>query len=73
MIVILALSAGLVSLRNPRVLFFLLGYVVRPFMGVVGARGLVLAVGRPVDADIPLAGPAFSFDHVRHVGPPGRF
>ena len=41
-------------------------------MRVVGARGLVLAVGRPVDTDVPRARPTLSLDHVRHVGPPDQ-
>src|ERR1700730_345648 len=61
--------AGLVQ-ESARVALFLLGYLVGPFVRVVGARRLVLAVGRPVDADVPPAGSALAFDHVRHGGPP---
>src|SRR5580704_18300171 len=39
-------------------------------MRVIGTCGLVLAVGGPVDADVPPAGSALAFDHVRHGGPP---
>ena len=50
---------------------FLFGYLVGSLVGVVGARGLVFAVGGPVDADVSRAGPGRSLDHVCHVRPPG--
>jgi hypothetical protein len=39
-----------------RVTLFLFGYLVGPLVRVVSARGLVLAIGRPVDTDVSRAG-----------------
>jgi hypothetical protein len=54
------------------VTLFVLGNLVGLLVGVIGTRGLVLAVGRPVDTDLPRAGPTLSLDHVRHIRPPDQ-
>src|SRR5271163_2964211 len=58
--------------ESARVTLFILGHLVGPLVRLVGTRGLVLAVGGPVDTDVARAGSAGSLDHVRHVRPPGN-
>ena len=48
---VLAGRAGLFQ-ESARVALFFLGYLVGPLVLLVGTRGLVLAVGRPVDTDV---------------------
>src|SRR5580704_18093383 len=57
----LASRAGFLQ-ETARVTLFLFGHLVGPFVRTVGTCGLVLAVSRPVDTDVPRASSAGSLD-----------